>query len=67
MENLALTGVKTSKKKMTVKAEKQDNSDDNSGANLDRINLETDERVFLLLDEGCNRTCHTPAFAKHPL
>jgi hypothetical protein len=32
---------------------------------LARIDPEKDKRVFALLDEGCNRTCHTPGFAKH--
>ena len=30
-----------------------------------RIDLKTDPRVFAVLDDGCNRTCHTPAFIDH--
>ena len=29
---------------------------------MTRIDLKTDPRVFVVLDDGCNRTCHTPAF-----
>ena len=32
---------------------------------MTRINLKTDPRVFAVLDDGCNRTCHTPAFIDH--
>ena len=32
---------------------------------MERVNLNKDERVFVLLDEGCNRTCHTPDFEDH--
>ena len=28
---------------------------------MTRIDLKTDSRVFAVLDDGCNRTCHTPA------
>ena len=34
-------------------------------ATTTRIDLKTDPRVFALLDDGCNRTCHTPAFIDH--
>ena len=30
-----------------------------------RIDLKTDPRVFAVLDDGCNRTCHTPALIDH--
>ena len=29
---------------------------------MTRIDLKTDPRVFAVLDDGCNRTCHTPSF-----
>ena len=32
---------------------------------MTRIDLKTDPRVFAVLDDGCNRTCHTPAFIDH--
>ena len=32
---------------------------------MTRIDLKTDLRVFAVLDDGCNRTCHTPAFIDH--
>ena len=32
---------------------------------MTRINLKTDPRVFAVLEDGCNRTCHTPAFIDH--
>ena len=32
---------------------------------MTRIDLKTDPRVFVVLDDGCNRTCHTPAFIDH--
>ena len=32
---------------------------------MTRIDLQTDPRVFAVLDDGCNRTCHTPAFIDH--
>eukprot|EP00974_Lingulodinium_polyedra_P091304 8852874-Lingulodinium_polyedra.AAC.1 len=35
---------------------------DDGRAVLHRVDLKMDKRVFALLDEGCNRTCHTPAF-----
>ena len=37
------------------------------GVALPRVDLKSDPRVFALLDEGCNRTCHTPAWAKHAM
>ena len=36
-----------------------------SSATMTRIDLKTDPRVFAVLDDGCNRTCHTPAFIDH--
>ena len=35
------------------------------GVPLPRGDLKSVPRVFVLLDEGCKRTCHTPAWAKH--
>ena len=32
---------------------------------MSRIDLKTDPRVFAVLDDGCNRTCHTPEFIDH--
>ena len=32
---------------------------------MTRINLKTDPRVFAVLDDGCNCTCHTAAFIDH--
>ena len=32
---------------------------------LPSIDLEKEERVFAVLDEGCNSTCHTTAWYKH--
>ena len=32
---------------------------------MTRIDLKTDPRVFAVLDDGCNHTCHTPAFIDH--
>ena len=32
---------------------------------MTRIDLKTDPRVFAVLDDGCNCTCHTPAFVDH--
>ena len=32
---------------------------------MTRIDLKTDPRVFAVLDDGCNRTCHTQAFIDH--
>ena len=32
---------------------------------MTRIDLKTGHRVFAVLDDGCNRTCHTPAFIDH--
>ena len=32
---------------------------------MTRIGFKTDPRVFAVLDDGCNRTCHTPAFIDH--
>ena len=34
-------------------------------ATMTRIDLKTDPRVFAVLDDGCDRTCHTPAFINH--
>ena len=31
---------------------------------LERVHARKDRRIFALLDEGCNRTCHTPAFTE---
>ena len=36
-----------------------------SSATMTRIDLKTDPRVFAVLDDGCNCTCHTPAFIDH--
>ena len=36
-----------------------------SSITMTRIDLKTDPRVFAVLDDGCNRTCHTPAFIDH--
>ena len=35
--------------------------------NLEIVNLETDHRVFALLDEGCNASCHSEAWMKHAI
>ena len=32
---------------------------------LPQPNFKTDPRVFAVLDDGCNRTCHTSAFIDH--
>ena len=32
---------------------------------MTRIDLKTDPLFFAVLDDGCNRTCHTPAFIDH--
>ena len=32
---------------------------------MTRIDSSTDPRVFAVLDDGCNQTCHTPAFIDH--
>ena len=32
---------------------------------MTQMDLKTDLRVFAVLDDGCNRTCHTPAFFDH--
>lgn len=34
-------------------------------AKLDVIDITTDERVFAILDDGCNKTCAFPILAKH--
>ena len=36
-----------------------------TSSTITRINLKTDPRVFAVLDDGFNRTCHTPAFIDH--
>ena len=30
---------------------------------LEEVDLDVDDRVFALLDDGCNRTCHTSKWA----
>ena len=34
-------------------------------ATMTRIDFKTDPCLFAVLDDGCNRTCHTPAFIDH--
>ena len=40
-------------------------NDESAPPKMVRIDLKKDPRVFAILDDGCNRTCHAPAFAKH--
>ena len=48
------------------KTKKENNgSEDDREPKLQRVDLSRDERIFALLDEGCNRTCHTPAWSRH--
>lgn len=61
----ALTGVRNKNEKTADSSTPIDNTANVADATLVRINLDTDSRVFLLLDEGCTRTCHTPQFADH--